>query len=154
MSVKGNGRAIHLLDLENLVGTGRPTAAMITDAARAYAEVVRVGATDHFVLGCGSSTAFSAFFAWPWPSRRVLGSGQDGADLALLDVLMTEDLSGRYERIYVGSGDHAFEPAVRALVGAGVDVKVVARPSSLAMSLWSMGRTIDFPDTTSMQESA
>ena len=99
-------------------------------------------------------TAISIAFGWPGEHRRVLGSGRDGADLALLEVLETEDIASRFTRVFIASGDHLFEPAARRLLSQGVDVQIVARPNSIAFGLWALGRNVEFPDTTAAQEIA
>ena len=149
-----DGRTIHLIDVENLVGSGRPSQEAIQAAAEHYAEVAGLAPEDHVVLGCGTASAFTVFFGWPGEHRRVLGSGKDGADLALLEVLDTEDIASRFTRVFIASGDHLFEPAARRLLSQGVDVRIVARPTSIAFGLWALGRNIEFPDTTDTQEIA
>jgi uncharacterized LabA/DUF88 family protein len=54
-------------------------------------------------------------------------SGEDGADLALLDVLLGERVAARFDEVVLASGDGIFTDAVAALGTAGVDVTVLAR---------------------------
>jgi hypothetical protein len=154
VNITRDGRTIHLIDVENLVGSGRPSQEAIQVAACQYTEVSGLSPEDHVVLGCGTASAFSVFFGWPGEHRRVLGSGRDGADLALLEVLNTEDIASRFTRVFIASGDHLFEPAARRLISQGVDVRIVARPTSVALSLWALGRNIEFPETAVVQEIA
>jgi len=70
------------------------------------------------------------------------------------EVLNTEDIASRFTRVFIASGDHLFEPAARRLISQGVDVRIVARPTSVALSLWALGRNIEFPETAVVQEIA
>jgi len=68
-------------------------------------------------------------------TRRILKSGPNGADLALLDSIDAETISERYSRVVIGSGDNIFAPIARYLVNQGVEVIVISRPESLGKAL-------------------
>lgn len=137
-------RTLHVLDVENLAGTGHLTDVLVAELAAAYTTTVRVGETDHVVLGCAHHNAAAVFFTWPTPARGVMRSGPDGADLALLDVL-DENIPARYTHVIIGSGDHLFTPAIRRLRHAGVRVDVVTGRGLPAESVRGTGRVARVP---------
>lgn len=126
-------RTIHLIDIENLVGSASPTAAQAREVRDHYERrYIRYG--DLVVVAC-SHHAFGAV-AWEWPRARHLPrSGKDGADLALLGVIVGENVAERFEHVVVASGDAIFASAVTRLRMQGVSVTVVARHESLSRAL-------------------
>lgn len=124
------GRTLRLVDIENMVGSCQLS---LGDVARARVRInaaVAPGTDDHTVIAASHYNAPAAYFGWAGPVRRLARSGQDGADLALLEVVADVGwVAARYERVVVASGDHAFAPAVAELKGAGVEV-IVIRPDT------------------------
>ena len=62
------------------------------------------------------------WFHWDGPARRLVGSGPDGADLKLLEVLVNEGVSERYKTVFIGSGDGIFAEPAAKLAAQGVQV--------------------------------
>lgn len=126
-------RTLHLIDIENLVGSPDPTACQVREVRDHYeGRYVRYG--DLVVVAC-SHHAFGSV-AWEWPcARHIPRSGKDGADLALLGVLAGEDVAERFQHVVVASGDAIFTDAVARLGMQGVSVTVVARHESLSRTL-------------------
>jgi NAD(P)-dependent dehydrogenase (short-subunit alcohol dehydrogenase family) len=54
--------------------------------------------------------------------------------LALLQVLATEKVDFRYDRVVIGSGDGIFAFPAARLQAAGCEVTVVTRPDALSRS--------------------
>lgn len=127
-------RTLHLIDVENLVGSGRPSAAEVAAGLDRYRAAVPVGGTDLVVLAANATTAAAAGWAWPGPLVRAT-RGPDGADLALLEECRLADVAGRFDRVVIASGDHLFARRIDELRTAGIRVEVVARPRSLARAL-------------------
>lgn len=125
-------RHIHLIDIENLAGTPLPTTEQVAEVRSAYQRYIEHG--DHVVLACSHKAYATVGWAWP-DARHLLRSGEDGADLALLEVLDTERVAERYDCVFVGSGDGIFAGPTAALGGQGVPVTVVSRPESLSRRL-------------------
>lgn len=75
------------------------------------------------------------------------GSGPDGADLALLDVLLHEDVAARFTHIVIGSGDGVFGQVAASLSARGVWVTVVSRRDSLSPWLAQAARDVVYLDT-------
>jgi hypothetical protein len=127
-------RALHLLDIENLVGGARFSAADAAALRRRYGAVVAIGPEDLIVMATSHYAAPVAWFAWQ-NVRRVVRSGPDGADLALIEVLETERVAERFEEVIIASGDGIFtEPSAR-LQAAGCHVTIVYQPGTLSRRL-------------------
>jgi hypothetical protein len=121
------GRTCHLIDIENLCGgtAGVDEAAVATAVAR-YKRTITVADDDLVVIGSGPTLAPVAKAAWP-SARLVVGRGVDGADRALLAADEPRFLADRFDRVVVGSGDHAFTELVIDLRSRGTAVCVVTR---------------------------
>lgn len=128
-------RSLHLIDVENLLGGTAFTEADVAATAVAYATIASMAAGDLIVLASSHFTAAAAWFGWPASARRLARSGIDGADLALLDVLRTENVERRFERVVIASGDHIFAGAAMQLIRQGVEVTIVTRLRALAQEL-------------------
>jgi NYN domain len=129
------GRFLHLVDVENLAGGATFGEAEATAVRRAFEGVAPSGSVNQVVLATSHHAAVSAWFAWPASARRLVRSGADGADLALLQVLATEKVELRYDRVVIGSGDGIFAFPAARLQAAGCEVTVVTRPDALSRQL-------------------
>jgi hypothetical protein len=129
------GRAMHLIDVENLLGTPTFDIDHAQELWAAYVSIAPIGTADHVVIATSHHAATSAWFGWPASARRLVRSGPDGADLALSRVVAVEHVERRFDRVVIGSGDGFFaEPAAR-LKAAGCGVSVVARRLGLSRKL-------------------
>jgi hypothetical protein len=128
------GRTLHLLDVENLAGGTWSGPEAVAPALDAYRRSVGVAEADHVVIGSGPTLAVAAKLAWPG-SQVVVGRGVDGADRALLRTVDPAFVAARFDRVVIGSGDHAFAGVVSALRARGVAVCVVAAGPSLSRDL-------------------
>lgn len=136
-------RAMHLVDVENLLGGTSFSRQDVTAVAGAYAVAAQVGPRDQIVIASSHNTAAQVWFGWG-EARRLVRSGPDGADLALLEVIDSENLAGRFERVVIGSGDKIFAHPAARLQAAGVKLAVVTRPDSLSRQLRLASRDIRF----------
>jgi hypothetical protein len=127
-------RGLHVIDIENLAGAGKPSFDQIRVVQGSYVGHVTFGALDQVVVASSHLTLLSAALGWPHARYRIR-SGPDGADLELLDVLLYERIAARFTRVVIGSGDGAFARAAASLAAAGVQVIVVSRPDSLSSRL-------------------
>jgi hypothetical protein len=100
----------------------------------------------HVVIATSHHSAAAAWFAWPAAARRLVRSGPDGADLALLEVLEHENVARRYDLIVIGSGDAIFALPAAKLQEAGATVVVVSRRSALSRRLRLAVRDIRYLD--------
>lgn len=128
-------RSLHLIDIENLIGAGQFLPGAAATALSAYRNLVRVANGDHEIVGVSSRHALLNVHASGFGGRIVFAEGHDGADRALLEVLMSESVPERFERLYCASGDGIFAEAVALMGLRGVQVIVVANPKGLAKRL-------------------
>lgn len=127
-------RTLHLIDVENLVGTGLPCPSQVCEVYSWYKQKIGFGPVDQVVLACNHLALVDAAVGWPDARYRVR-SGPDGADLELLDVLEHENVVGRFTRFVIASGDGIFADTAASLAAAGRWVTVVSRRGSLAARL-------------------
>lgn len=120
-------RELHLVDIENELGTGTPSARDISRFRDFYIATNEVPSDAHIVIAASSKeTLLEAAFGWPH-ARTVFLEGRDGADLALIAVALEENVEKRYGKVVFGSGDHIFADAATTLQALGVVVKFFAR---------------------------
>lgn len=129
-----NGRALHLIDIENLLGKNPAEASPseFVQAAAKYEAVAGPAAIDHLIVGCDPVNAIDAATALPG-ARLVTRRGPDGGETAILDSLDADDIARRYEHVYIASGDCAFTWLLYELIDRAVPVTfVVASKRSLS----------------------
>ncbi|WP_054952980.1 NYN domain-containing protein [Flaviflexus massiliensis] len=138
------GRRIVLIDIENVVGGQVHTLDQALWAKEKLENSGLFSSCDHIVLGVGPAGYVNVGVAWP-QARKVVRDGSDGADLALLEILTTENLSDRFDDVVVISGDHIFAEAV-ALTAKSANVTVACWSASLSPQLFLASPTIHFLD--------
>lgn len=129
------GRRLHLIDADNLAGSGYPTVAEVRQVHAAYRTAVAPGPLDHTIIACSHMAGVSVGLEWPG-AQLLWRSGPDGADLALLDSIeRIGDVSRRFAGVVLGSGDGIFAPVVRSIRGTGLPVNVAWGRGSLSRRL-------------------
>jgi hypothetical protein len=123
-----------VIDPENLGRNPRPTASEASSVRETYDSLVPFGTDDHVVVAFNHGGLFEFGSAWD-PARLVVRSGKDGADLALLQVLESEDVADRFDGIVIGSGDGIFAEVAIGFREAGLEVTVVSEPEALSSRL-------------------
>ena len=137
-------RRLHLIDVENLAGTPTPSRDRILRCRQRYLELIRPQAGDHCVIACSHHAGPVVSLAWS-DARHIWRSGQDGADLALIDVLTGESVADRFAAVILASGDWLFAAPVAQLGTHGIPVTVVANRGSLSRQLaLAAGRVLLF----------
>jgi hypothetical protein len=144
-------RTLHLVDIENLAGDSLPSLCQVREVQGLYRERLAFGLLDQVEIASSHLTLVNAALGWPHAHYRVR-SGPDGADLALLDVLCSENVSARFTHVAIGSGDGVFVEEAARLGAAGVWVTVVSRRRSLSSRLALAAREVIYLD--SMREAA
>lgn len=128
------GRRLVVVDIENVSGGALVTKAM-ADWARAVVEAaLQISDGEQVVIGTSHMGMFNAADAWP-SARVKVRSGENGADLELLDVLGTEHVEERFDEVLLISGDGVFADAVAHLGRCGVKVTVAAWSTSMSARL-------------------
>lgn len=135
-----NGRRLVLVDIENLIGGAVLTADQVHWARAQVASVIALDDTDQVVIGTSHIGVASVGFEWP-NQRYVVESGDNGADLKLLEVL-AENLDRKYGEIVLVSGDGIFTDSVAALAAAGLRVHLVAVSGTISRRLQMAATTI------------
>ncbi len=135
-------RMLHLIDIENLIGSPSPTPDCVSWYQLAY-QALHVGPTDQVVIAYSHHSVHSVGWSWQ-QSRHLWSSGKNGADLALLEVIFQERIAERFESVALASGDGIFTNAVKQLNTQGVDVTVISRPESLSQSLQMAATQISY----------
>lgn len=143
---EGPQRTFHLIDMENLVG-GAVTASSVAGAWTEYVKAVGLRDGDQVTVAVARRHAATAFFALPAGFRRLVGSdAPDGADHALLDAVDAALVAERFDRVVIGSGDHAFTPLAAELLARGVAVIDVVGKGAPARDLTTVcGSPIRLP---------
>lgn len=119
------GRRLVVVDIENVVGGAVMAPQQAANARAAVARAASLTAGEQVVIGTSHIGVLAAGLGWRG-TRIVARSGIDGADLALMEVLLEERVEARFDEVVLVSGDGIFTEAVAALGAAGVDVTVVA----------------------------
>lgn len=138
-------RALHVVDIENLVGAPIPSRAMVSQVQLRYLECLGFGADDQVVLATSHHALLNAGLGWP-RARHLVRSGKDGADLELIDVLEHENVPTRFRHVVIGSGDGRFSQAAATLGARGIRVTVVSRWGSLARDLARVAADVIYLD--------
>jgi hypothetical protein len=120
------GRTLHLVDIENLSGGPQRTLEEHLHAYRAYVRRAEVGHDDQIVVAACGKVMRSLAFELPSGILQRTANGSDGADRALLAHDTPERIALRFERLVIGSGDHAFVDLALAVQAMGVTVVVVS----------------------------
>jgi hypothetical protein len=140
------GRVLHLVDVENLVGSAAFSTCEAAWARSAYERVAPMGSVNQMVIATSHHAAPSTWFAWPANARRLLRSGPDGADLALLELVERESIAFRFQHVVIGSGDGIFALPAAGLHAAGCGVTIVTRRAALSRQLGLAARDVRFID--------
>jgi len=127
-------RTVHLVDLENVIGSGNLTECAVREARAAYVGRVAVGAGDHVIVATSHHNLLAAGFGWP-DARHLVKSGHNGADLALQEVMAGERLEQRFGACILVTGDGGFAHSVAALIARGLRVGVIAPMGRMSASL-------------------
>jgi hypothetical protein len=138
-------RVLHVVDIENLAGTGDPSLNLVSQVQDWYLTRLGLGTDDQVVMASSHHCFLNAALGWPHARYRVR-SGRDGADLELLDVLEHENVATRFSHVIIGSGDGGFSDAAESLATDGVWVTVVSRPGSLSPGLARAARDVVYLD--------
>lgn len=123
-----------MLDIENLLGCPIPSKSQLTLLETQLEELLPLAPVCHSVVACNHLAA-GCLFGWQSSGRLILRSGENGADLALLESEDFDVIADRYQKVVIGSGDGIFSPCANFLVQKGLEVVVVSRVGSLSKSL-------------------
>ncbi len=155
-SAERAARTLHVVDVENLVGCGKPALPAVTALRSLYGDVVHITPLDQIVVACNPGCLLDVAVGWGLGCARYrAGAGRDGADWELLDVLESERVGERFSQVVIASGDDIFAPMAARLAAAGCHVTVVSRRTSLSAQLrLAAMRVVYLPDTEATERPA
>lgn len=141
------GRRLVVVDIENVVGGAVMATEQAVGAHLCIDEALGLKDCEQVVIGTSHMGVIATGLGWRGP-RIVARSGENGADLALLEVLTEERVEERFGEVVVVSGDGIFTEAVAALGAVGVQVTVAARPEACSNRLrMAAARTVFLSQT-------
>ncbi len=135
-------RSLHLIDLENLCGSGLPPKSLIARVWRTYRYGVATSPEDHYIVGSSHGFASLAWFVLPDQGiQRVVRSGKDGGELAILAEVDIAHAASRFDRIVIASGDGMFTEAAATAREHGLHVHQVSGLGKCSRALAATAHT-------------
>jgi hypothetical protein len=141
--VNRGSRHLVMIDIENLAASPSPTVQDVRAVRAALADLVPGFNHLQRIVACSHHAAATVAFEFPG-ARHLWRSGQDGADLALMDVLENERVDERFGHVTICSGDGIFADAAAWLAGRVVNVTVVSLKGHLAARLELAARHVRY----------
>lgn len=138
------GRALHLIDLENLLDGHHETAdaAEVAWAVSGFCRHADWHRDDLVVVAANPALLGRIAFDLPTGWQKVAAPGPDGADRALLRWAGPDLLRHRFHRLVLGSGDGIFSGLAEAVRALGGEVWVVASGGHLSRRLAACATTV------------
>lgn len=115
---------LHEIDIENLVGSGKPTTQQVEAVRKKYVSAVEVLERDLVVLAAGPQNRVAVIQGWPG-AVYIFKKGTDGADEALVAFFNQIDDKSIFTDLFVGSGDNLFASVVDSASARGIRTTVV-----------------------------
>ena len=136
-----NGRALHLIDIENLVGSSEFTEGQVAGVRAEYLSLVKPGVMDQFYVASSRHNEVATAFGWPNCQRQFL-TGEDAADYLIIKRAIDAAVAANFDHIYVGTGDHSLANYVTFLQGQGIKVTVVSMERCLSYDMRNSGAEV------------
>jgi len=130
-----SNRVLHLIDVENLAGGSFCSLQGVETTADEYLSLILPTGEDIYVIATSCNNAPAACFGWPTSAQRLMRSGENGADLALLNAYEPLEITSKFSRVVIGSGDGIFAELAIQLTTLGCEVTIVSRPDALSKRL-------------------
>lgn len=124
----------HILDIENLAGTGKLTPNLVSQVRANYFSKVHPAPKDVFFIAAGTQNRWAVMGGWP-NSFYQFKPGKDGADILIAQFCSQLEHTNRFARGFLATGDGALSPYAQILADRGLDIRVVARASSCSWKL-------------------
>lgn len=139
-SKQSSGRRLHIIDPENLVGSGSCSEAQVSALRSEYTALV-VGCWDLALVGSSHFNRVPIAFGW-MEGFHVVRSGPSGADLALIEAYREVPNVGSFDGLVIASGDGIFEEIALDAVRRGLPVTVVVGAGALSRRLRMMASQV------------
>lgn len=125
--IDGSKRSLHLIDIENLAGSGLLTKNQVLNVSTEYSRQTHCQRKDLFVVAAGPQNRAAVFQGWnfgvPVCSFR---KGKDGADLALVGLFESIEHPEAFEHIYLATGDAGLFSIAEKSRALGVELTLVS----------------------------
>jgi hypothetical protein len=137
----GSTRRLLVIDIENYCGKPVLTQKDVASAKQSVFDRFSPTANDLIVIGVSHTSNFmSSGISWKG-ARHVLGKGQNGADLAIINALGEYRLDS-FKEVVLMTGDGIFANKVKQMVAAGAYVTVVSCAKRLSRNLAAVGSSV------------
>lgn len=134
-SAKAPKRTLHLMDVENLCGGTQPRPEQVRRVRSAYNRQLPTGRDDLVFIAMSHFAAAAILLEWPDSAERRLQSGDDGADLALIEMLYDTLAITEVDRVVIASGDGIFAEHAARLQQKEIEVMVATAYGQLSRRL-------------------
>lgn len=134
-SARPTSRTLHLVDIENLVGDPVAVGPLALGALKEYLEISGWREGDQVIIAANPALLLPIMYDIGVPCSVHPVKGTDAADQMLIGYAVPEWVAERFDRLVVGSGDHAFRDTACAVRDLGCSVVIVSRSRSLSNSL-------------------
>lgn len=139
-SVLQQGRRALYVDIENLCCTGLPTSKAVIRAMQLCSLAVHDLDQDRLTVACNHKAASTVAFALNLSGAQLQrGSGPDGADNALLRVILDDLENGRVQRLIIGSGDGKFADVLAPYRSVIEELTFIGVTGSVSRSCEALG---------------
>jgi hypothetical protein len=119
-------RTLHLVDAENLALSSDCTLEAVRESYLRYTDLFEESQDDLRIIACSHHNATAVFFGWGnLGSQPLMRSGENGAELALIEACLDQVDSLNVTHVVIGSGDGLFLDLVLELQQRGIEVTVV-----------------------------
>ncbi len=120
---------LHLVDVENLAGTGHLTKEIVRLTRRSYESACAINHGDLVVIAAGPQNRQAVIQGWGNAVYKWQ-KGKDGADQAILGLFTSIRDLNRYPRVFLATGDGGLAPIAEIASASGLDVTVVTRATA------------------------
>lgn len=128
-------RTLAVIDIENLCGGAVYVPHLQKQIHEIFSGVQRGPTMTVLAMG-PLAVRLCPTLLWEWSgTRKLIRSGVNGADSALLEVLEFEPLCKRVDRVQIWSGDGCFADVASKLRCSGIQVEVYAIEGSVSRRL-------------------
>lgn len=139
MAKRVGERRLHLIDAENLVGSGGCSEMEVLCVHEAYRPLV--GGTDLVLVASSHFNQVAVGFGWRG-GLHLVRSGLSGADYALIEAYQELPNPGSFAGLVIGSGDGIFGDVALDAVRRGMTVSVVVGAGGLSKRLKMMAKEV------------
>lgn len=140
-------RSIHLIDIENLCGSGDLSVSQVEMVRAEYFELVQPGLEDLFIIASSHHNIEASGFGWPVGCHNFR-SGADGADIVLAKAMLEDHIFERFDAVFLASGDGGLAPFASELIRQGSKVTVVTGPTQMSYAMRLLGCPVVYTTST------